>query len=560
MIGGSAAEGAGMRPKTLVFACSLLLLTASAAHAKSYSADRFDARIQVLRGGAIEVTETIVFRFDGTFSEVFRMMPRKRLDGVEVLRVSMDGVPFTLGKGAGQYDLTRKDGRRVSWHFAPITNSTHTFELTYVVQGVVQQSDAGDLLEWQALPSEHRYPIASSTVGFDLPAPPVSAPALESKRTATGRIGHEDTHVTASAANIRSNGWISVSIVMPRGSVIDTPPAWQARQLHAATLVPMWLTVAGTIVLIGLVVLFALRQGSDAPDRETATGPTGPDLPDTLAPALAGTLVANGRSGLEQAMATLFSLAERGELTIVERPKRWGQRAFILKRTHKSARLAEHEQAVLDAAFTGRGPEDQTELAQARGRVTRRLRKFERAVQRQLLTDGLMDEGRLAVRARYGRMAFATLLLGLTGMLAAAVFVNRFGPWLLLVPGAIMFVAVAALIAYASLTPLSNEGIRRARAWRGFQKFLRQVTRDRASVPDGAAARLLPFAVATGLATGWASYLKKHRQDVPPWFRAVANDDGGMAFVYFVGSGGSGAGSGGSGGSGAAGGGASGAH
>ena len=37
--------------------------------AKSYSAERFDTRITVLSGGAIEVTETVVFRFeDGTFT------------------------------------------------------------------------------------------------------------------------------------------------------------------------------------------------------------------------------------------------------------------------------------------------------------------------------------------------------------------------------------------------------------------------------------------------------------------------------------------------------------
>lgn len=218
-----------MRSRTLIVAFSLLLLSASAVQAKSYSADRFDARIQVLRGGDVEVTETIVFRFEGTHTQVFRQIPRRRTDGLEVLRVSLDGAVLPEGSEPGHYDLSNRNGVRVRWRFAPVTDSTHTFELVYVVRGVVQQSERGDLLDWQALPSEHDYRIATSTVGIDLPVAPIERPTVTTKRTALAGIGTEDTRVTVSASGIRSNGWLAVSVVLPPGSVIDAPPAWQAR-------------------------------------------------------------------------------------------------------------------------------------------------------------------------------------------------------------------------------------------------------------------------------------------------------------------------------------------
>lgn len=548
-----------MRSRTVMFALALLLSSAFAAHAKSYSADRFDARIQVFRGGGIEVTETVVFRFEGTYTQVFRQISRRRTDGIDVLRASMDGAIFPEGSEPGHYELSNKNGLRVRWRFAPVTGSTHTFELTYVVRGVVQQSDRGDLFAWQALPREHDYPVATSTIGIDLPAAPAEAPMVDTHRIATVRVGTEDTHVTVSASGIRSNGRLEASVVMPRGSVIDAPPAWQARRLHAAALAPTWLITASAILVAGIVLLFAVRQGYDSPNREPAVGPTGPDLPDTSTPAIAGALVANGRVGPEQAMATLFALADRGELAIIENPKRWGQRSFDFKRTPANRRLTEYEQAVLDIAFTGRGPGDRTDLAHVRARVTRRFKRFSRAVERQMITDGLIDEGRLAVRNRYARIGFTTFFLGIAAVVPAAIVADDYGPWPLVVPLAIVAVGVIGLIMYAAHTLLSNEGIRRAREWRGFQKFLRQVTRDRATVPEGLAARLLPFAVATGLAAGWSSYLKKHRDDVPAWFRALASDQGSQAFAYFIASGGAGTGHGGAGGSGAAGGGASGA-
>ena len=547
-----------MRPRTLVLAFSLLLCLAPAAHAKSYSADRFDARITVRPGGALEVIETVVFRFEGTFREVFRRIPRRLTDGIEVTRVSMDGASFSPGKDPGQYDLSNDDGLRVRWHFAPVTSSIHTFELTYVARGVVQQSADGDLLRWRALPTNHDYRIETTTVDFDLPGAPSRPPAFRTNRTSAADVGAEDTHVRFSASGIRSHGWIEASIVMPAGSVIAAPPAWQARSIYAAQFASKWLIAAAIVFAVGIVVLFAVRQGYDSPVPESAVGPSGPDVPDAARPAIAGALVSNGRAGLEQAMATLFALAGRGQLSIVENPKHWGQRSFELQRTPAEQPLTEYEQAVLDAAFTGREREERTDLTRVRGRLTRRLRRFTDAVERQLLADGLMDEGRLAVRKRYARIGAGALVLGAVMMVPTAILINDYGAWPLAVPGAVMVTGLIGLMMYAAHTPLSNEGIRRGREWRGFQQFLRQVTRDRATVPRGVAPRLLPFAVATGLAAGWSSYLKKHNEDVPSWFRALASDHGGQAFAYFVASGGSGAGHGAGGG--AAGGGASGAH
>ncbi len=491
MIGGSAGEGAAMRSRTLCLAFSLLLLLAAAADAKSYSADRFDARLQVLHGGSVEVTETVVFRFSGTFTEVFRRIPRSRSDSIEVLRASMDGTPFTKGTGPQQYDLSNNKGLRVRWHFRTEGTSVHTFELTYVVRGVVQQTEAGDLVEWQALPTEHDYRIRSSTTDIDLPAAPSAAPGIRTRRTGDARIGRDDSHVTVRANDILSNGWVMTSILLPPGSAIEEPPAWQAHQAYAASFAPAWLLAAGIVFVVGLMLLFVMRQGYDSPEREQPVGPSGPDLPDALPPALAGALVSNGRVGLEQAMATLFALAERGELTIAETPSHWGQRRFVLKRTPASHSLSDSEQAVLDATFTSRRSdnENETDLAHARGRVARRIRRFSRAVTAQLFADGLIDLDRSAVRTRYARIGISALLFGALALMPAAIFVDSYGPWPLVVPAAIMVLGIVALIMHAAHTPLSNEGLRRARAWRGFQKFVREVTHDHATVaPDSGGA------------------------------------------------------------------------
>jgi uncharacterized membrane protein len=167
------------------------------------------------------------------------------------------------------------------------------------------------------------------------------------------------------------------------------------------------------------------------------------------------------------------------------------------------------------------------------------------------------------VRSRFIRIAIASLVGAGIASIALALFTERYGAWPMLIPAACASVALVAFICYAAHTPLSNEGVRRAHQWRRFRQYLRDVARDREASPGEAdARRLLPFAVALGVAPAWSAYLKRHRLAAPTWFRAAsdAQDNSSVAFAAFVATGGSGNGGGGHGGGGAAaGGGASGA-
>ncbi len=88
-----------MNLRAVVMALLLAGVPVTAA-AKEYAAERFDSRIIVLRGGSLEVTETVVFRFyGGAFTQVYSQIPARRTDGIEIIRAAMDGVATPLGEG-----------------------------------------------------------------------------------------------------------------------------------------------------------------------------------------------------------------------------------------------------------------------------------------------------------------------------------------------------------------------------------------------------------------------------------------------------------------------------
>ena len=555
--------------RLIVTLCACLFGAAFAqpAVAKSYSADRFDSVVRLLPDGSLDVTETVVFRFiDGTFKEVFREVPMRRTDGVEIVRAEMDGQTIPFGDELGTVSVRQNNGRmRVLWRFRPVEQVTRTFVLNYRVRGVVRHEGAEDVLVWRTTPNEHAYRIASSTTRFELPVQPQRAPGVTTRKTGSHHVSTDGTVVEISAQQIAANGWVDAGFHFPARSVASVAPRWQQRAAEIDASAPKWIAAAMLIFAAGLILLIAWRQAYDAPPPEPISA--GMDFrqpPDDLNPGLSGALAANGGAALEHAMASIFALADRGVIAIEEEPRRMlGSRNFEITRRAGAAPLLPHQERILEVMFRERsGSSQQVSLAKARHRLTSRWSRVAKAFREELGAAGFLDEARLGLRRRYRLAAAAFMVVAAIGAVSVLPLIGRFGPWPLLIPAALLAVGVASLIVGSTIIVLSNEGVRRARRWRDYKKYLRMVAGGKKPAHVGSLGSALPYAVALGLASAWAKFLKTQPQLAPPWFRALptsATDS--AAFVAFVAHGGAGASSGGHGGAGAgaAGGGGSGA-
>jgi hypothetical protein len=511
-----------------------------------------------------------VFRFEeGTFREVFRDVPLRRTDGIDVVRAEMDGRPLPVGREPGTVEIEKRSSRiRIVWRFAPTEGTTREFVLNYRVRGAVRRDDAADLLVWRATPGEHRYRIASSTIEFELPVTPLAAPEITSRKADTPRLTFAGSSARIQAGPLRENGWIEASLRFPRGAVASTPPAWQRHAADIAARSPTWIVAAAVVLAAGLVLLFAWRQSYDTPPAETEFERADwhqSATPDLLTPTISGVVASNGRTTLEHAMATLFSLAHRGEIDIQEKPRGMlGQRDFILTRRGEAASLAGYERLVLDLAFKNGARHNATGatvlLSQARSRLMRGQRKFAAEINRELASAGLLDAGRKAIRDRYNKAAIVLLIAAGLAAVPAAPFVTQQGPWPFLISASLVLLALAAAIFAASASPLSNDGVRRGAQWRQYRKHLRAIAQDKRPSAGLSPTAVLPYAVALGLAGAWSKFMKAHNHAAPAWFHALPSSQDAGAFAAFIATGGAGATSGHGGGAGAAGGGASGAH
>ena len=545
---------------------ALALLPGTAVAAKSYSADRYDVDITIGNDGALQVTETVVFRFvGGTFTYVFGELETDNSDGVADIEASMDGVALARGKAAGQVEITGRDPVKVTWHFAPVSDAAHTFVLKYRLLGAIRQEQDADALYHLALPDDYEYSIASSTVRVTWPDD-LSLIAAPEVRQGQAEITTGDRQATFVARNLRSDSPLLVYLRFPRGSLIDAPPAWQARADQMAASAPMFIGLGLAVTVLGGAALFLFYRQADRRAVPAATAkflrPGAP--PADLPPAIAHALTQSGAgAGWPGALATLLDLGRRGVITIEESSERkwYRQRDFTIRLLSRPSGLRPHEEGLLSLLFqTKKGVRGSVRVSELSSSLTSGLKKFTEPLKEEMKRAGLFSAERSKVRGQLALVGVILIVVGLVGMVVLAVL----GAGLALLAGlGLVLVSIVAFVMAAAFSPLSDEGAQEAARWQGFQLYLQDVLRGREVLSAALLEQYLPYAAGFGLAEKWAKlFSKQSGAEIPAWFHALAGSgaEGMAAFVAVMAATSSaGSSAGGAGAAGASGGGGSGA-
>ncbi len=533
--------------------------------AKSYSADHFDVDIAVQTDGSLVVTERLTLRFvGGPFTYAYRYLPTTYTDGIDIIGASIDDLPLPEGKNAGQVEIAGLDPVKVTWHFAPTSDSIHTYTLTYRAWGVIRKEADADVLLWQALPDEYEYSIAASTIRVTYPE---TARLLDAPTVQAGAATVEQgaNTVTFDARDLKPNSSLIVKLRFSAGSLIATPPQWQTRRAPGTGGAIMFAIVGSVAAAIATILVVAMiNRARYAPARGE------PPLtlpPSALAPALAGVLVNNGNVdgwAWVYALGACFDLARRGIIGVEEAVRRsWFQgRDFIFRLKNSRAALAPHEQATLEMFFGEQsGLQSAVSFNKLQRNLYRRLKSFATTLKAECETRGFFDAERRRRRTALLVWGLLLIFLGGAAIVVAALQLDRWGSLPLAIAMATPILGTVLLIVAAMLSPLSEEYQQTASAWKSFARYLKDVVAQRDTLVHREQFEgYLPYATAFGMAESWARYLKKHEDiEVPAWFQALAAEDGGHgAFAAMVAAGSS-SGAAAAGAGGAAGGGASGA-
>jgi Predicted membrane protein len=591
-----------MMRRCLIASCLLCLLlflavtsvstqpVQAAAHEKSYHATIFDEHITIQNDGSLLVAEQVTFQFvGGPFTTVYRDLPLDKTDGIQVVQASMDdasatGIADNVSVGAA----SQGNQTEVQWFFDGISDETHTFYLTYLVKGVIQQQPGADWLAWLALPTSHEYTIDQSTITISYPARARLLHAAQNSQSDVAMTS-SSRQVIFTAHDLGSDETLEADLSFAPSSVIKQPPHWQEQEQLTSYI--FWPCLLGGIILLitGSIILSRDAKKSahkNPPDGErlwlTVTAP-----PDDLSPALAGLIAQNDPMHVTQAhfLATVFDLVNRGVLEFQETEEQpfsfqKPERRYWLVPKSLPDDLQPYEQAALKLLFPGiLVGRDRRNFSTISTNYQIHSQRFKTAVQQAIQQRGWLDQRRQAARKHLSMISLILFLVTLGGFITTIILLLCH----LSALASLFFVDIACLILTllewrhcTRCVPITDEAWRQSWRWRKFSHFLYQVCANSAMLgkhDPGKAEQYLPYAASFGLTSQWlVHFYGSGRTAAPAWFVTQSDPKQRHAtFVHFMymngyssSTGGSmhsgGYGGGGYGGGGVAGGGGSGAH
>lgn len=549
-----------MRTWRLLLVAVLLVLPSALSGQRSWFIEQFHTDLDVRQNGDVEVTESIRFRFNGSWNGIYRdlrltppdVYGRRDLFDVDLVSITDDaGRPL-------RFESSRQGARTQRWQvwIPGAQDASRTVVIRYVVHnalgffGEPGQPNYLDEMYWNVTGTEWEVRIERASARINLPA------GLEPTESA-GYTGGEGS--TEQAVGIETiGGSVAFTATRPLGpgenlTAATSWPGGSVTRTAQPSALSRGLSSAWPVIIPFLVFGFAFREWRrKGADPEALPIAVRYEPPDDLSPAEIGTLV-DHRAEMHDITATLVDLAVRGYLHIEMQEKKvlglfsTKEYVFHLKRAREDwTDLSGHEREYLDALFkhsgssaggflsavlgssepmtmdgAGEGPTyGSVGLSDLKDRFYKDLSDIRKAIYGQLISKGHYRRNPSTVKAVWsiGGLALLGLSVAAAGWAAANVllFVD---PVVLGVAGGVSGLIV---LVFAQIMPARTlRGARAREKALGFKEFLDRVEEDRfkrmIKSPEQFE-QFLPFAMAFKVEKRWAKAFEDMYREPPRWY------------------------------------------
>ncbi len=514
------------------------LLSVFTASVYGYFIESFHSDIRLFSNASYEVEERIEVNFGSEERHgIYRDIIYKYKLPMRKYRVLIDVRDVTDEGGLEYQTSISRKGDYVNIRIGSpdfTVTGTQVYKIRYRVENGLLFLDDHDELYWNVTGSEWPCDIKSASATVHLPA---GTPSSEVRTTCfTGQYGSEardcsaeirsDEVVFTANKSLGTYENLSIGLSIPKG-IIAKPGFASWLRWYVIDLWPF-------LILIAIAIWLFWRWNNSGRDPVEMSIAPRYAPPDDLSPAEAGTLV-DERVDIQDMTSTIVDLAVRGFIKIVEIEK---AKVVLLKKSDYilvklkdgEGSLKSFERKMLSGLFK-QGSIDADDRAkldaicpECSGKeaitISSLKEKFyiELPIIKDSIYDGLVAEKFFPSRPDHIRQKFAGL--GIIIVVIAFPLAGMSSNWAFaasLVPAGIM------TIIFGNYMPRkTKKGAISAIGVAGFEEFVRRVEKDRiermAADDPTVFERLLPFAMALGVADQWADAFADVFKEQPQWF------------------------------------------
>ena len=495
---------------------------------------RYDVDVKIQTDGTFIVTETQAIQFGSqSYHKGFAVIPQSRgsisnvtvWEGDQRYTESHSNQPYTF-----ETSTNDNGDLEIVWYFPYTSNSTHTYDLQYTVRdGLLYYPDRGyDRLQWKAIPTDHDYPIAGSTVTVRTPpGATVQLVGAASGDPATATTGSDQLSAIFESTRALAPGQgIEVRVDFQHGVVAGTAPSWQfvydLKDRYGALITAISLFL-GALIAIGGSLLVFLRWYTAGRDPQVGLAAQyAAEPPSDLPPGVVGTLM-DERADMQDIIATLIDLARRGFITMEEQqtPGFMGigaTRDFIFRRVPNAntSTLRDYERMVLDSAI----PSDERKLSELKYKFYQHISGIDTALYKEVVKEGLFPVRPDTVRSRWGCGGIGLLILAIAGGIGAVALFKDITFSVVFPFIGLGIVAVVMASVGAAMPVKSRKGAEAAGLWRAFKSYLSNLERyTKVQEATDQFDKYLPYAIAFGIERSWINkFARVESTPIPGWY------------------------------------------
>lgn len=509
----------------LFLALAVAFAAAPPARARQLTIQNFDVQITVQPDSTIEVTETLIVKFEGVWHGIYRTIPVE-YRGSLGLNYTLFLEPESVMDGNGnplKYEVSKHGQyKQFKIYVSDAEDATRTIVIGYKALDALRFFPDHDELYWNVTGNETDAPVENATARIELPAG-VTGLHAEAFTGGYGQRGQEaDVKVSGNVVEIQMQRPLSyhegLTAVVGWDKGFVHPPSAAAKVI--LFLRSNW-PFALPILAFVFMAWFWYANGRD-PRRNPIAVQYEP--PDKLTPGEAGTLVDN-EVAMRDITATIVDLAVRGYLRIEQQEMSQAlglvhHRNFIFHRTKAPSEwtdLKPHEQELLSALFD-EGTDNEVSLADLQNHFYVHLPAI-----RNRMFDGLMASKfykRRPDRMHQGYIGVGIALAFGSFFVATPVSQALGIAWLTVLLSGLLTAAIVGGFGYF-MSARTVAGERELEKVLGFEDFLGRVEKDqieRIEKTPEMFEKYLPYAMALHVEKKWASAFQDIYRQPPQWY------------------------------------------
>lgn len=527
----------------------LPFLRPSSAIAQSYAdwnISSYDTQIDIQKDSTINVTEKIVADFSkspGVHHGIFRYIPVDyRDDYGNKVAINLSNVKITDENGDERPYTKSREGAYIMYKIGDpdITlDQKTTYNISYKVDHAALYFKDHDEIYWNPTGDKWESEILSASATINLPQD-LTADELKNVKSIcyTGTLGSKEQDckttiqnrtvtVTSSKTFIPGEG-LTFSVSLPKG-ILKEPTATQKLIYFLSN---NW---GYFLPFITFAILFYLwyTRGRDRTNGLKTTIMPYYEAPDKLSPSEIGTIL-DETADIHDITATIVDLAVRGYLKIIELKEKkllfdsTDYELELLKDFHTDNTLLAHELAVLNAVFDN---ENKIKLSSLKNKFYQFLPGIKDKIYSEVVTKGYFPVSPDKVRKIYFGVGFGLIAIGFFSTIYGGVFSSISAPIGLTISGILC-------LGFSKFMPIkTKKGVETFYKIKGLEEYISTAETDRIKwqEKENIFEKLLPYAMAFGVAERWSKAFEGIYKTPPSWYQSSnPNFMNNFSTYYFV--------------------------